>query len=564
MSRGDLAYCHHMLKRAVTGALGAIAVLLAGCNGSVSGGELAAGGNDDSDTDGYDTDGVGVQTPAPSAQEPRVVRLTHVQYASTLQDLFGIDDELGGALAPDALNGFNFDTSSDLRVDSRLGPQYRNVAEQLAERAVEDDDVFERIVPCSPSALTCAAEFIESFGEQAFRRPLTNDEVARFEALFAQGEDLVGSGDEFKDGVRLIVEAMLQSPQFLYRAELSNRAAAGGRVALDPYELASRLSYFIYDSMPDADLFSRAREGRLETPEQIEAAARRMLGEPRARQKLIAFHEQAWQFGRFGRIAPDAQVYSDVPSDFIARVRSSAERFIDAVIDEGGGLTELLTAPYAFADSALATFYGESAQGGRMSRIDLTESGRKGFLMQIGFLASNSYAVKTDPIHRGLFVIRDLLCRNIPDPPAGATLTPLPDTGEPIETTREEISVLTGQSYCPTCHSQINPPGFAFEGFDAVGKARTHENGVPVDTSGVLALDGREVSFSGPGELVEALAASEEAQSCYASRWLEYAYGRPLSVDDEATRDALMVPDQGIEDLVIRLVTSPQFSSRKP
>ena len=148
--------------------------------------------------------------------------------------------------------------------------------------------------------------------------------------------------------------------------------------------------------------------------------------------------------------------------------------------------------------------------------------------MQLGFLASHAYAIKTDPIHRGLFVLRELLCRDIPDPPPGATETPPPETDEPIETTREEISLLTGQDLCVGCHIDINAPGFAFESFDAVGAARALENDVPVDTTGELTLDGSVVTFANAGELVEALAQSSEARACYAGKWLSFAYGRRL------------------------------------
>jgi hypothetical protein len=333
-------------------------------------------------------------------------------------------------------------------------------------------------------------------------------------------------------------------------------------VALDDWEIASRLSYFLYDSMPDVELFEAARAGQLRTPEQIEVAARRMLTQPRVLDKLVAFHEQAWQFGRFSRISPDTTTYPNVPSGFVNRVRDSAAAFVEDVIASGGGLEELLTAPYAFVDDGLAPLYGVSAPAGpSLSRVDFPGRERQGLLMQIGFLAANSYSIRTDPIHRGLFVQRNVLCRTIPDPPPDAATTPLPPTDEPIETTREEISLLTGQSYCPACHSQINPPGFAFEGFDAIGQARETENGVAVDTSAEMVLDGQLVSFAGPGDLIELLARSQEAHRCYAARWIEFTYGRPLALDDVSTWDALAGESLPIADIVVALVKSPAFTS---
>lgn len=514
--------------------------------------------------DGSPTETFPPRPPAEVVLETRLTRLTHRQYLRTAQDLFGVSDSLDLTFAPDALNGFTFDTSNDFRVDARLGPQYRAIAERLAERAVTDAAVFERVVPCDPAAAGCADEFLSRFGERVFRRPLFADELATFRALFDLGGELVSSGDAFRDGVRLTVEGLLQSPQFLYRTEASLEAGADGRVALDDWEVASRLSYFLYDSMPDAALFEAARAGQLRTPEQIEAAARRMMDEPRVLDKLVSFHEQAWQFGRFSRISPDRATYPNAPSELVTRARQSAQAFVEEVLGTGGGLEELLTAPFAFVDDGLAPLYGLPAPAGGWERVDFAAGERRGLLMQVGFLASNAYSIRTDPIHRGLFVIRDLLCRQIPDPPPGASTTPLPETDEPIETTRQEIGLLTGQSYCPTCHQHINPPGFAFEGFDAVGQVRATENGVPVDTAATMVLDDQQISFSGPSELVELLAQSKEAHRCYSSRWIEFAFGRPLSVDDVATWNALGAESLPVADIVAELVTSPQFLSLSP
>jgi uncharacterized protein DUF1592/uncharacterized protein DUF1588/uncharacterized protein DUF1595/uncharacterized protein DUF1587/uncharacterized protein DUF1585 len=500
--------------------------------------------------------------PAGSNPNTRVVRLSHAQYANTLRDLLGVEDTPEGGFAPDALNGFGFNTSNDLRVDPRLGPQYRAAAEQLAATAVADTSIFSRIVQCQPGDSGCAGEFIDSFGERAFRRPLSPEESARFQSLFDLGGTLGESGDSFKDGIQLVLEAMLQSPQFLYRAEVSDGPVVDGRAALDDWEVASRLSYFIYDSMPDDELFEHARDGELHTPAQVGTQVARMLDDERATAKFASFHEQVWQVGRYAKIAPDPETYPDLPADLVDRLRASSSRFVESVIESGGGLRELLTAPYAYADSELASLYGVDVSGDALTRIDFEDGERKGFMMQPGFLASNAYSRKTDPIHRGLFVLRDMLCRLIPDPPPGAQMTPPPETDEPIETTREEVSLLTGQLYCPSCHSQINEPGFSFEGFDAVGRVRERENGVSVDTTGSIKLDGEDVAFSGAGELVEALAGSQDAQSCYTSRWLEFAYGRVLTERDDALKAELAAEPRSVKEIIETLASSGEFLSR--
>jgi Protein of unknown function (DUF1592)/Protein of unknown function (DUF1588)/Protein of unknown function (DUF1595)/Protein of unknown function (DUF1585)/Protein of unknown function (DUF1587) len=495
-------------------------------------------------------------------QETRLVRLSQPQYANTLEDLFGSPDSSAVSFAPDALNGFKFDTSSDLRVDSRIGPGFRASAEAVAARAATDSAVFARIVSCNAADAACPNQFIQSFGERAFRRPLSDAEVGRFRGLFDQGSTFGGDGDPFHEGVQLVVEAMLQSPQFLYRAELSQGQLKDGRRSVDDWEVASRLSYFLYDSMPDAPLFERARAGQLHTEDQIGTQVTRMLGDARVTRKFVSFHEQLWQFGRYSKIAPDDATYKNLPSNLIDRLLSASDAFLGDVIDDNGGLEEFLTAKYAYADGPLAALYGKTGTGDIPHRIDFAAGEREGFLMQAGFLASNSYAIKTDPIHRGLFILRDVLCRAIPDPPPGAATTPPPPATTPIVTTRDEVSLLTGQQYCPTCHGQINEPGFSFEGFDAVGRARTQDNGQDVDTSGSITLDGEKIPFQGANDLVEALAQSDEARSCYIGRWLEFTNGRELAKVDLSLRDRLAQQPLSVKELVTTLAISPEFRSR--
>jgi hypothetical protein len=493
----------------------------------------------------------------------RSARLTHAQYEAAMLELFGIEDSPSASFAPDATNGFEFDNRLDLRVDARLGPQYRTAAETLAARVAGDEALLGRIVPCEAAASGCSDEFIASFGRRAFRRPLSADETERLRALFAQGPTLVASGDAFRDGVRLVVEAVLQSPKFLYRNELGEETNAEGLIALDDWEVASRLAFFLWNSIPDAALLDAAERGELGSEDAVRAAVTRLLADPKALATNVRFHAQAWQFGRFSRIAPDAGTYPDAPADIVTRVDAAARRFIEQVVSEDGGFSEFLTAPYAFADSELAPLYGTEVSGG-LTRIDFDSGERKGFLMQLGFLSSHAYAIKTDPIHRGLFVLRDILCREISDPPAGASETPLPETDEPIETTREEISLLTGQDTCIGCHIDINAPGFAFESFDAVGSARTLENDVPVDTTGELVIDGVASSFANAGELVEALAASEEARACYAGKWLSFAYGRRLVADDDPSRTLVAGAIDGSENLARAVTTTRAFLFRAP
>jgi hypothetical protein len=501
----------------------------------------------------------------------RVARLNHAQYQSTLRELLGIDDPPGDTFAPDALDGFDFDTTVDYAVDARLGPQYREAAEALATRAASEVEIFGYIVPCDTADAGCKAEFIAAFGQRAFRRPLSSDEQGRFEALFDQGAALVGSGDAFADGVELVVESMLQSPQFLYRTELSNELDAEGNIGLDDWEMASRLSYFLWNGMPDDELFQAAAEGTLTTTAGLRTQARRLLADERAIGKLLSFHEQAWQFGKLARIAPDRNEYPEVPEDLGSRAAEGGRLFVANVVTEGGGFTELLTAPYAFADDTLAPLYGQAVDGS-FTRIELDPAERQGFLMQVGFLAANAHAVKTDPIHRGLFIVRNLLCKNVPDPDAAFTQMGLPETDTPPRTTREEVALLTGtnddpdpmrEAVCGVCHSLINPAGFAFENFDAVGQHRTTENDVEVDASGELIVDGEARIFSNGVELANLIASSAEGRACYATKLRSFAFGHDVAPDDPSFAQTVLELN-GTLDLAEAIALSSSFRVRVP
>ncbi len=495
----------------------------------------------------------------------RVARLTHAQYDSTVGALLGVTDKPAASFAPDASDGYAFDNAIDLRVDGRLGPQYRGAAEELAEKVAADAGFLSRVVSCAEQAPGCSDQFIAELGKRAFRRPLSDAEKTRFAALFARGAELIGSGNAFRDGVRLVVEALLQSPQFLYRTELSESVGEGGLIQVDAWELASRMSYFLWGSMPDAALFTAAETGKLSAPGDVAAAAERMLADPKAEASMLSFHGQALRFARFKKVAPDASKYPNAPAGLAAKLEDAAKLFVkDVVFEQKGGISELLSAPFAYADESLATIYGKPVTGNGLQKISFNPGERAGYLMQAGFLASNAYAIRTDPIHRGLFVQRDLLCRTIPDPPPGASMTPLPPLSDSIKTTRQQIEALTMTGSCAGCHQMINPPGFAFEQFDAIGQLRSTDNDVPIDVTGVATIDGQELAFTGAEQLVQALAISAEVRACYIGKLLEYAYGRSKTPADAEAQAALAEGPLPTLSVVARLTGSKAFRFRAP
>lgn len=534
-------------------------VLSAACGGDETSVPAPSGGAGSSGVGGGGSAAQGV------AVVTRVARLTHGQYDSTIGALLGVTDKPAGSFAPDAAEGYSFDNGINLRVDGRLGPQYRYAAEELAEKVAADAGFVARIVACTEQAAGCSDQLIAELGKRAFRRPLTAAEQTRFATLFARGAELVGSGNAFRDGVRLLVEALLQSPQFLYRSELSDVRGSDGLIQLDSWEMAARLSYFLWGSMPDQTLFDAAAAGSLASPEAVATAAQRLLADPKARASLTSFHAQALRFARFQKVAPDKSKYPNAPADMAVKIRNAAELFVqDVVFDGQGGISELLNAPFAYADSGLATIYGKSLPGAGFQKLTFAPGERAGYLMQAGFLASNAYAIRTDPIHRGLFVQRDLLCRTIPDPPPGASMTPLPPTSDTIKTTRDQIEVLTAPAGCIGCHTMINAPGFAFEAYDAIGALRQTDNMAPIDTTGTTTIDNQPVSFQNAVELSQALSQSAEARACYVGKWLEYAYGRSKLAGDAAAQAALSQAPQSTLQLVAQVTTTSGFRFRAP
>jgi hypothetical protein len=486
---------------------------------------------------GAQGDPTGEVAPVPtiSTRKPgevtRFARLTHEQYDNTIQTLLGIEATPSAAFAPDALNGFAFSSSTDFIVDGRLAPQYRTSAEALAEQVILDATAYAHVVPCVDESDVCRDQFIANFGLRAFRRPLTEAQTTAFTNLFTQGEGLVASGNAFSDGVRVVVEAILQSPQFLYRAELSTEASSANTIALDDYDVASRLSYFIYNSMPDEALFEAAANGGLRSVDSVSEQVARMLEDPRATEQLVAFHEQAWSFNRYKNITPDLTVFPDAPADLSQRALDASRAYLRDVIQGEGGFEQLMTAPFAYADDQLAPLYGAEVEG-NLQRIELDPAQRLGLLGQVGFLASHAYAQKTDPIHRGLFVVRELLCRAVPEPPPGAAQAQLPEGSPTPKTTREEVELLTSPDSCAPCHRVFNPMGFAFEGFDAVGQTRLEEDGEPINTIATVELDAAQLEVNGAVDLIHAIAASDEAKLCYAKKWVSFAHGRELTSAD--------------------------------
>jgi hypothetical protein len=494
-----------------------------------------------------------------------VARLTHLQWANSVQDLLYLDapPTQRADFTPDAIIGFDTN-ASQLWVANTLRQSYEAAAEALATQVASNPEALAKLLPANaPTEPAARAQaFIESFGLRAYRRPLTAAEVSQYQSLFQQGAQLVPELDAFAAGVALCIRLFLQSPYFLYRTELEQQSVAG-RIPLTSFEVAAKLALSLTASIPDAALLQDAAAGSLGLSNKalIDTQAQRLLATERGKASALHLHTQALALSRYDLIRKP-----DLSSGAPVSLRKSAELFLNALYDENRGVRALLTSPEAFVDANLAPLYGLAGTfGTEFKRVDVTDQPRRGILTHPGFLALFAGEAQPDPIHRGVFINEQILCVDLQPPTAN--VPPLPGE-QPNTTNRQRIEALTGKGTCgQACHATlINPLGYAFENYDWLGRYRTTDGGLAVDATGAYVLDGSEKSFQNGLELVELMAGSQDAHRCYAKHWLYYLAGRLPDEADAATLDALAAQSSAenisTKDLVRALVQSESFLTR--
>jgi hypothetical protein len=556
--------------------------LLSACTGLVTtpgGSPSASGGADPGVIDPGPGAGAGGATgaaacvPGDPPATTRFFRLTHAQYDNAILALTGLDLHASAGFPVDQ-NQAGFDRGMDLEIGDALGKALRSSAEAIAAQVVATPAAYRKVLGCDPAGgSACAATFISTFGRHAYRRPLGDGEQAAYLKLFTAGGSLVdGSSDAFRNGVQTAIQAFLQSPNFLYRVELTT-TPSGTLLALSGYELASRLSLFLQNGPPDDALLDAAAAGQLGGALAVADQARRLVGTPAAEETVRDFHHQWLLMDLYpNKLAKDPTLYPTVTPALAPVLVAETERFVgDVIFGLGKGFGTLMTAPFTYVNQTTAPLYGVAGTfGDSLQRVDLDPAERAGLLTQLGFLAVNAYSNQSSPIHRGAFVQRRVLCATIPDPPPN--VPQLPGLGS-AQTTRQEVDLHTAPDACAGCHhALINPVGFGFEGYDAVGRYRTTENGFPIDATGVLAgtaaAAAGQASFAGAVEESRLIAAAPEAQSCYARTWVRYALGRAETAGDScaiATLAAnLASDDYRITDLLIDLTRTKAFLYRAP
>ncbi len=369
----------------------------------------------------------------------------------------------------------------------------------------------------------CAGEIVTNLARRAYRRPVTGADVDPLVGLVRQAQ---AQGDSFEEGIRLALQAVLLSPNFLFRIE--REPAAGENVrALDDHELASRLSYFLWADMPDERLFRLADEGRLTEPAVMRAETLRMLADPKARTLVTDFAAQWLQLRSLDRAKPDPERFPTVDDELRDAMRTETELFLDAMLREGRSMLDVLDAPFTFVNGPLARHYGiAGVEGEAFERVALDGLQRGGLLSHASVLTVSSYPTRTSPVLRGKWVLDNLLGAPPPDPPADVPALEAAGSDSSGATLREQMEAHRTNPSCAVCHDQIDPIGFGLEKYDAAGAWRTHEGEAPIDDTGVLP-DG--TAFRGPAELKQVLRDRADAfRRNLSEKLLTYALGRGL------------------------------------
>jgi mono/diheme cytochrome c family protein len=410
---------------------------------------------------------------------------------------------------------------------------------------------------------SCATRIMTSLAGRAFRRPVASTEVARYVALVHRAQKDEAS---FEEGLAVGIQALLVSPDFLFRIE-RDRPAVSAAIAhpITQHELATRLSYFLWASMPDAALRRAADAGTLRNPGVLSAQVRRMLRDPKSHSLAEQFGGQWLQFRALESLTRNRERFPDFDDYLRMCMRRETERFVEYVIRNDRSIVDLIDAKYSFLNERLAKHYGiDGVTGPEFRRVDLTGTPRSGVLTQASVLTVSSYATRTSPVLRGKWILDNLLNAPPPDPPPDVPNLNEASIGT-VASLRQQLEAHRTNPTCASCHRRMDPLGFGLENFDAVGAWRTIDGEFPIDATGFLP-DGDE--FNGPEQLRDVLVKQRQTFArCLTSKLMTYALGRGLQSYDTRTvsaiADRLPASEYRFSALVLEIVNSLPFQQRR-
>lgn len=489
-------------------------------------------------------------------------RLSQLEYNNTIRDLFGVDTRPADKFPPDGGGGGGFDNNAaTLFIPPVLMERYLEAAGDILD-AAKPERVFVAKASGLTSQRSTARKIFACHAPRAFRRPAEKDEIDRLMALFDTAQK---RGESFEAGVKLGLKSLLVSPHFLFRVELENGRAE--HYVVGDYELASRLSYFLWSSMPDEGLFKLAAAKKLRDPKTLEAQARRMLLDPKARSFAENFAGQWLRVRELKTIAqPDGRKFPEFTPSVRDAMYDEAVEFFHALLRENRSLLEVIDSDYAFLNETLAKHYGiEGVKGEAFQRVSLKDRNRGGVLGMGGVLTLTSYPRRTSPVLRGKWVLEEIL--GTPPPPPPPLIKSLPADDKPRDglTFRQRLEEHRSKAECAGCHKRMDPLGFGLESFDAIGRWRTQISGQPVDDSGQMTTGEK---FAGPAELKTLLLKrTDDFTRNLTEKMLAYALGRGLEYYDTPVvkRIAKTLESEGFlaTTLVTEIVKSYPFQYRR-
>jgi hypothetical protein len=544
--------------------ISATALFMVACQGQIiEPGGAAATGDDGTNPERTLGGGTACETLDPG--EAPLRRLSNDEYRNTVADLLGDASlaDTASSLFPQETESLGYRNNARfLQVTSVQAERYMDAAESLAKAAAADTT----LLPCTPvagSERDCATEFIQDFGLKAYRRPLTDAEVTAYQGVY----DKARESYPFATGIEWIVFTMLQSPHFLNRVELASPAVAGSTYERPShYEMASRLSYLLWQSMPDAALLEAAAAGKLGTDAEIAAQARRMLADPKAK-RVYQFFAEWLDVDRLPNIERDTNVFPAYTDALPGLFAQETKAFIEDVLwNQNGDFETLMTAPSSFLNADLATHYGVTGPTG--TAFESTPMpGRAGIFTQAGVLTVHDKPTRTSIVLRGLKIRTDFLCQTVGAPPADIVVDLAEITAGISQ--KDRLAAHRTQTLCASCHDKMDPLGLVFEKFDAIGRTRTvDEYGNPIDTSGEITFtresDGPVADAT---ELAAALAKSPEVRECFATQTFRFFYGRAESKADACSLAQLSTAfeksNYSIVELLVALTQTDAFLYRR-
>jgi hypothetical protein len=485
-------------------------------------------------------------------------RLTRFEYGRTVSELAGVSASVADELPPDE-KSLGFDgMASTYSVSTLHASKYLEVAEGVASSLVADGARLAAFASCDPLGdEACVEPFVRAFGHRAYRKKLGDAEAAAMLDLYAATRV-----PDAAAGVRAVIAAMLQAPQFLYRPEPSLEGEAWGSA------LATRLSFMIVGAAPDVELLAAADAGELEHAAGLSIQTDRLLASPRAGEAFAHFMTEWWDLEPLPSIQKDQAIYRSWTPSMPELMGRETRAFIAGAWEDTPSLATFLGAPVTYVDATLASFYGlPPVSGAELVKVKLDPSRAAGLLTQGSFLAVHAKANQTSPVHRGKFVREKLLCDPPSPPPPDIVVRP--PTVDPRLSTRERFAAHTASAACAGCHAMMDPIGFLFEHYDATGRWRDVDGGKPVDSSGYLEGTDVDGELDGVPALAERLLASDQVRECVARQWFRYAFGRDATTSaDSCTVDALaseLVRTRGDLRAVIRATALQElFRSQRP